>query len=203
MPVYNILASDIWGDFIIALVGAVVGGLFTLIGSYFANKHQASIENDLEKASVRDFILSIEDELTLAWVLYHQNIGLLLEKSPPKQPFRHPWQASGNYFRIYESNLHLLPKISDEGLRKQIIRTYFYANSLVDSLHMNTKMLKEEDELRTLTMSSGSASSHRGAALNSKTTQLANYRDELHRIHVLTRVALDELTRRVKLLTDS
>ena len=188
-----LFAINLSGEFFAALIGALIGGAFTILGSYLANTHQAKLQRKQELESIQDYMQSIHDELDAAWNLYFENVGRKLEESRAGEPFAYKWQASSNYFRIYESNLGLLPKISDGDLRRKIIKTYFYANSLVDSLHLNSSMIVELETLSSLANQLGDDGARHYMALNQKTNQLISYRDTLLSIHSTAKSSLTDL----------
>ena len=56
------------------------------------------------------------------------------------------YQASEDYFTIYNSNAHLIGKIEDDSLRSEIVRTYSRAKGLLDSLRLNNSFVSGYEE---------------------------------------------------------
>ena len=66
-------------DALIGFIGAIIGGICTLIGTLMINNHAKKEAKRTEEESIKAFLQAIEAELTTLWDLYFQGAGIFLE----------------------------------------------------------------------------------------------------------------------------
>src|SRR5260221_1431006 len=138
-------------EFWAAIIGAVVGGLMTVIAAILAQKQAAKDQRqrDLqtEQRILNNILRSIAAELK---VLKTGNFDDLEKKIKQQSKNREQAQKNNlnpppplamklteqNYFIVFESNAAALGRIDDKNLREDIIKVYGNAKGLVD--HLNT-----------------------------------------------------------------
>ena len=130
-------------DALIGFIGAIIGGICTLIGTLMINNHAKKEAKRTEEESIKAFLQAIEAELTTLWDLYFQGAGIFLESTEEGKPFLYHYIVEQDYFIIYNKNSNFLGKIQDELLRKQIVLTYTKAKAIVDSYSLNNKIIDQ------------------------------------------------------------
>lgn len=128
-------------DALIGFIGAIIGGICTLIGTLMINNHAKKEGKRTEEESIKAFLQAIEAELTTLWDLYFQGAGTFIESTEEGKPFLYYYIVEQDYFIIYNKNSNFLGKIQDELLRRQIVLTYTKAKAIVDSYSLNNKII--------------------------------------------------------------
>jgi len=132
-------------EFWIGIIGAVVGGLMTLVAAILAQEQSAKDQRkrDLETdyRRIKNLLHAIRAELT---VLKTDNLDLLQTKLRerveqkksgfPQSPLAIP-PTKQNHFSVFESNGAALGMIEDKILLAQIIRIYGLIRGLIDNLN--------------------------------------------------------------------
>ncbi len=134
-----------WSSFGSAIVGAIVGGLTT---GYFALKAAKRSFQDLqkhadesEKKLIKGLLQAIHDELETVYDRYMETMGSRLESLNDGGALNFYYPLVSDFFSVYSGNTFLLGRISDNDLRKQIIRTYTLARGMVDSFRLNNDLV--------------------------------------------------------------
>lgn len=130
-------------DVLIGMGGALIGGLFALVGSYYTNLLSVREAKRNEQYELVAFLQSINDEMSALWSQYMSTIGRHLIDTPNGNAFLYIWPITQNYFIVYDENSIMFGKVRNEILRKQIITTYIMAKGIVDSYIHNNMLLKE------------------------------------------------------------
>lgn len=116
---------------------ALIGGLFALGGVLLA--HFANIKS-LKKERTRElisFLHSIHTELTSVYERYLSSVGNLIQRHPPNQPFLGIYIAEEDYFTVYAANTHMIGRIPDPEIRKNIVQIYIAIKGHMDSFKAN------------------------------------------------------------------
>ncbi|RVR35284.1 hypothetical protein [Enterobacter hormaechei] len=123
-------------SFIIALMGAVVGGWFTLRG---VDREAKITRAEAEKNSL-ELQLSVLKGIKGEIFTYHiDNIG------PGKiLPINFP--VGDDNFTFYEQNAKIIAKLNDEA-RDSIINIYTYARSLIQSFKGNNQLVVDYEKI--------------------------------------------------------
>lgn len=114
-----------------ALVGAVVGGLLTIVASIRAQKQAARDQRirdrEIEREAIRGTLEAIATEIEIFKVKYLDAFALVFTEFNPQTPRAHlPMIASltQNLSVVFDSNAAVLGRISDAALRRKIVGTY-------------------------------------------------------------------------------
>jgi hypothetical protein len=67
--------------------------------------------------------------------------GARLESLRENEPFNFYYLFASDFFSVYNSNASLIGRINDNGLRKQIIKTYILSKGMVDSFRLNNALV--------------------------------------------------------------
>lgn len=120
-----------------ALCGAIIGGLFTLLGSKLATDLQAKEKKKHQDEIEYRFIQSIYTEIDSVYNRYKelsktiQNSKLLLEAE---------MLIKEDYFSIYHNNASYIGLIKNDELRDSIINFYIQAKGMIDSIRANNQL---------------------------------------------------------------
>jgi hypothetical protein len=134
--VFSLLASK---EFLAAIFGALVGGLFAVWAQSRATRAQRRSEHEAERQALRGTLKAIKAELE---VYQSENLNAVAkifaereEKGKLSGGVRPPLTlapVNHNLFIVFESNTAALGRIENDELRRKIIITYGQARALVD-----------------------------------------------------------------------
>lgn len=134
-------------DSLIGFIGAIIGGICSLVATYMVNNHSKKEAQRTEKESIKAFLQAIQNEIGTLWELYKRGAGDFLEKTNNGYPFLYKYIVKQDYFIIYNKNSHFLGKINDALLREQIIITYTKSKAIVDSYTLNNSILEKYENM--------------------------------------------------------
>jgi hypothetical protein len=138
----NTLLAGIFG-FSSAIIGAIIGGYFTLKATKdsFKNQKEELIEN--EKRLIKSILHSINDEIETIYERYQETMGSRLESLKHGEPLLCYYPLVSDFFTVYNTNGIFLGRINDNDLRKKIIQTYTLAKGMVDSFRLNNDLVNK------------------------------------------------------------
>ncbi|WP_175840534.1 MULTISPECIES: hypothetical protein [Burkholderia] len=128
------------------LVGAVIGGLCTLLGVKWQLASSHDEQKDREAAHHKAILRALHDELETISEVYKATIGNQIAALPKGQPFLYFWPVSSEYFAVYHSNSVFIGHLKNNDLRKSLIQTYTYAKSLIDSFKLNNVFVEKHQQ---------------------------------------------------------
>ncbi|MGW8168485.1 MAG: hypothetical protein ACWGHH_00515 [Sulfurovaceae bacterium] len=126
-----------------AIVGSIVGGLFTLraVEKSF-EKQQIQAKGD-EKKIIQSLFQAIHDEIESVYDRYQETMGTELENLVEGQALNFYYPIISDYFSVYNGNTFLIGRITDNDLRKHIISTYTHLKGMVDSFRLNNDLVQK------------------------------------------------------------
>lgn len=131
------------------LIGALIGGLFTLWGTLIDGRRQERALDHEAKDKQKSVLVGIKAEIETLLELYKKRIYDSLEEYEGGKPFENIFPLTQNYFSFYESNSFALTSIN-ENTMKSIVICYGSARSLVDTFRMNNQILEDLSKLQTI-----------------------------------------------------
>ena len=141
-----------YDPFVSTIIGAVVGGVFTLLGSYLATKNNIRLQANIRQSRI--IFAPIFDEIVQNKKRLEENpfplYELIKEKSMPTHIFYDAWNRISNDYRRFEVNYGLkiyMDLLSSSILNYQKIVTNFVNNSHHDlgKILMNYGFITEEN----------------------------------------------------------
>lgn len=132
-------------SFISALIGAIVGGIFTLRG---VDKEAKITRRQAEKESLElqlSVLKGTKGEVSILLALYDERMKEAVEAVQPDKPLNVFFPIGDDNFTFYEQNAKEIAKLKDES-RDAIISIYTYARSLIQSYKANNKFIDEYGE---------------------------------------------------------
>jgi hypothetical protein len=128
------------------LIGSVVGGLLSCVGSFFGVRLTQKMNNALDKQrydkTVTNVLKAIHDEISSIYTSYMETIGNFFDKIPDDGTLDIVFTAENDYFTVYKANAHLLGNIDDDTTRGLFINTYSACMSLHDRYNVNNAIHK-------------------------------------------------------------
>lgn len=133
-------------SFATALIGALVGGVFTLKGV----DREARItraEADKEALELQLSVLKgVKGELITLFNLYNKRMRTHVDNIVPGQALNLGFPIGDDNFTFYEQNAKFIAKLSDDA-RDSIINIYTYARSLIQSYKGNNQLIEEYEKI--------------------------------------------------------
>lgn len=132
---------------IASIVGAIIGGamtgFFTIKATSNSQKHQREQTQRNEEILIKGLLQSIHDEIETVFERYQETMGAKLESLNDNEAIIYFYPLVSDFFSVYNGNTFLIGRISDNDLRKQIIKTYTYGKAIIDSFRMNNDLLSK------------------------------------------------------------
>lgn len=136
------LLQNLFGLFS-GLVGAVIGGAFTL---YATNKaiHAQNLKDDLqEEKEVQNLLDAIGVELGTLWTFHMARVGAMVETLGPGEALEFYYPLTQDYFTVYNSNADKIGEIKDADLRETIVVAYNKCKKVVDGFKYNNELYRD------------------------------------------------------------
>lgn len=136
---------------IASLLSALLGGFIAALATSKATKqalgHSLALEQTNRVATLRGVLLGIRTELEVLFEIYHQEMQEELESFRGGQAIYLTLPIYQHVFTVYESNCSLIGQITNDELRKSIIRTYLLSKSLVNAHTYNNKLIERYERI--------------------------------------------------------
>jgi len=133
-------------SFITALIGAFVGGLFTLRGV----DREAKITRAEAEKNALDLQLSvlkgIKGEVSTLINLYDKRMKNHIDSIGPGKKLLIIFPIGDDNFTFYEQNAKIIAKLNDAA-RDSIINIYTYARSLIQSFKGNNQLVVDYEKI--------------------------------------------------------
>ncbi|ATW94190.1 MULTISPECIES: hypothetical protein [Enterobacter] len=133
-------------SFIIALMGAVVGGWFTLRG---VDREAKITRAEAEKNSLElqlSVLKGIKGEIFTLITLYNKRMQNHIDNIGPGKILPINFPVGDDNFTFYEQNAKIIAKLNDEA-RDSIINIYTYARSLIQSFKGNNQLVVDYEKI--------------------------------------------------------
>ncbi|HIE6476375.1 TPA: hypothetical protein ACXM6J_004125 [Enterobacter hormaechei] len=137
---------ELISSFFTALIGALIGGFFTLKGV----DREARIKRAEDEKEALELQLSvlkgIKGELTTLFDLYNKRMRVHVDNIAPGNALNLGFPIGDDNFTFYEQNAKFIAKLSDDA-RDSIINIYTYARSLIQSYKGNNQLIEEYEKI--------------------------------------------------------
>lgn len=138
----DVISQNMFG-FISALIGAIVGGFFTLKATDKAIREENAKEIRRDDKEVQNLLDALGVEISALWDFHMRRLGGTIEQLPDGQALEIYYPLTQDYFTIYNSNAVSIGRIKDSELRKSIVVTYNKCKKVVDGFKYNNEMVRE------------------------------------------------------------
>lgn len=182
------LSQNLFG-FLSGLLGAIVGGLFTLYATQVSIREAHATEARQEQKNLQNLLDSLGVELYALWSMHEKRIGHFLQNMGPGEPFLYYYPLSQNYFVIYDGNAAQIGQIADKNLREEIVFTYNKCKKVVDGLNYNNTLFQDWRQL----VQRSDESAHDKAEIANKYKELCDYGSQIKADHEELKLHVDQL----------
>ncbi|HAT2204301.1 TPA: hypothetical protein I8271_001117 [Kluyvera intermedia] len=135
-------STEFWSG----LIGAVIGGLFTLWGTLIeGNRERKTKEDDLLTKKI-NILKGVKTEIELITALYNQRMNSHINNYKDGQILDVYFLITQNNFVFYESNAEFISEL-DENVLKDVVRFYITAKSLIDTFNTNNTNINKISEI--------------------------------------------------------
>ena len=134
-----------WKLIISSGIGGAIAGIFTLLATIVTLKHYRDKEKEKENTEIISLFQALIAEIESLWERYYESIGKVVADVETDNGYflTNYYQAKENYIVVYDNNVHLIGKINDYELRKNIVKFYVQLRSMVETYHLYNEYLKE------------------------------------------------------------
>lgn len=185
-----------WASAVFGFVGAIIGGVCTLLGVQKQLKAGTAEQKRREDNHLTAILQALHDEIETLLEVYKSAIGVHIAALQTGQPFMYYWPVSSEYFSVYHSNAALIGHVKNNDLRKSIIQTYTYAKALIDSVRMNNVLLDKNQNSAFLAAQAQTEANKQIAQAHYQ--QLVQYSDVLKKSHERFERCVDDTLRSLR-----
>ncbi len=133
-------------SFITALIGAIIGGWFTLKGvDREAKITRAAAEKDSLELQL-SVLKGIKGEIFTLMNLYNKRMQNHIDSISPGKMLLINFPVGDDNFTFYEQNAKIIAKLNDTA-RDSIINIYTYARSLIQSFKGNNQLVVDYEKI--------------------------------------------------------
>lgn len=135
-----------FSSFITALIGAIVGGFFTLRG---VDREARITRAEAERESIElqlSVLKGIKGEVSTLIDLYNKRMRESIDSISPGEMLLINFPVGDDNFTFYEQNAKVIARLNDTA-RDSIINIYTYARSLIQSFKGNNQLVMEYEKI--------------------------------------------------------
>jgi hypothetical protein len=154
MEALDTILQNLYG-FMAALIGAAVGGIFTLKATDKAIRDENEKEIRREEKEVQNMLDAIGVELGTLWGFHMRRIGALIESMPEEGAaleFYYP--LTQDYFTVYNTNAAMIGRVKDHILRESVVVCYNKCKKVVDGFKYNNVLFRDYRDMLLMPASS-------------------------------------------------
>jgi len=143
-------------NLISALIGAVIGGIFTSATAWWVTRtaHQNLLlaQRENQEALIIGLLQGLRTEVETIWNIYEEKFGEAIELFMADQLISKKYHLYlyRTYFIVYDSNGSLIGQIPDSELRTEIVAGYLKAKELIDAHLHNNELVQKLEHWETL-----------------------------------------------------
>jgi len=170
MDVWQTLLQNTRG-FLPALVGALVGGIFSMLSNKRAIREERAKEVRRDEKEVQNLLDALGVELGTLWNFHMARIGAMVENLPEGGALEFYYPLTQDYFTIYNNNASKIGQVKDPILREAIVVCYNKCKKVVDGFKYNNELYRD---YRNLLLMPPSSAQH-GDFVKAKYAELVAY----------------------------
>ncbi|GLU42315.1 hypothetical protein [Pseudomonas sp. NBRC 100443] len=129
---------DTFVNLAVGLVGAVIGGCFTLHGTKIAHKLAMEKETNAERERMVSTLMLLRTEINAAWRIFKKEIGDELLAQNDETPYLTLFPIGESPFPLFNSAPHALNLLPHD-LAQDIVHFYMRAKGLIAMIEMNNR----------------------------------------------------------------
>lgn len=182
--------SKDWAAWVQA-VGSIAAILAAVALAWYQNETMLERERLKDLAELSGLLLSIKDEICMNFEMAQKMVGDELESTADGTGFFAVFPVEVDPFNIYNSLSHRLPIITDEILRRQIIKTYGVAKGAIGTFLQNNELVTKWEAVQRAANKSGIDVDKEDADLMG--AQIAQYGDQVRGHYASAKAEVAEL----------
>ena len=125
------------------LIGAIIGGVFTLRAARQAARREHDRERKREEREMQNMLDSLGVEIDTLWSFHMARIGAMVENLQQGDTLQFYYPLTQDYFTVYNSNAGKIGSVKDRELRKAIVVTYNKCKKIVDGFKYNNVLFRD------------------------------------------------------------
>ncbi len=153
MEFLDTLMQNLYG-FMAAMIGAMVGGIFTLRATDKAIREERDKEIRRDEKEVQNLLDALGVELGTLWNFHMKRVGGMVEHLPDGGALEFYYPLTQDYFTVYNSNAAKIGQVKDAVLREAIVVCYNKCKKVVDGFKYNNELYKDYRDLLVMPPSS-------------------------------------------------
>ncbi|QJI39450.1 hypothetical protein HKK52_00395 [Pseudomonas sp. ADAK2] len=131
-------SPDAYLSLVSGLVGALIGGAFTLKGATKAHELALKKEQAADKEKMITTLMLLRTEIATAWALFKYEYADELSQQAPETPYLTVFPIGASPFPIFDSAPQALNLLPSE-LAKDVVHFYMRAKGLIAMIEMNNR----------------------------------------------------------------
>lgn len=139
MELLDTLMQNLYG-FMAAMIGALVGGVFTLRATDKAIREERDKEVRRDEKEVQNLLDALGVELGTLWNFHMNRIGAIVENLPVGGALEFYYPLTQDYFTVYNTNASKIGQVKDAVLREAIVVCYNKCKKIVDGFKYNNEL---------------------------------------------------------------
>lgn len=126
--------------FAAGLIGAVVGGVFTLYATNKTIREQNLKDDREEQKEVQNLLEALAVEIGALWGFHMKRVGAAVESLKPGDAIEFYYPLTQDYFTVYNENADKIGKVPSDELRTAIVSCYNKCKKVVDGFKYNNEL---------------------------------------------------------------
>lgn len=125
------------------LIGAVVGGAFTLYATNKTIRAQNLKDDHDEEKEVQNLLEALAVEIGALWGFHMQRVGGIVENLKRGEAIEFYYPLTQDYFTVYNENADKIGKVPNDELRTAIVLCYNKCKKVVDGFKYNNELYRD------------------------------------------------------------
>lgn len=198
MDLLETIIQNMYG-FAAALIGAAVGGMFTLKATDKAIREENYKELRREEKEVQNMLDSMGVEIGTLWMFHMNRIGGMVENLPEGGALEFYYPLTQDYFTVYNTNAAKIGCVKDAVLREAIVVCYNKCKKVVDGFKYNNELFRDYRNLLVMPASAPNHEEH----VRAKHEELVQYAQVVKEDHFEVKKYVERLLKLLENRTKS
>ncbi|MBV8938610.1 MAG: hypothetical protein JO089_02060 [Alphaproteobacteria bacterium] len=136
------LMQNLFG-FASGLIGAAVGGVFTLYAARQSIVASVVREQKQDEKEMQNMLEAMGVEMSTLWDFHMMRVGERVEQLRDGEALEFYYPLTQDYFTIYDTNASKIGLVKDPALRKAIVVCYNKCKKVVDGFKYNNELYRD------------------------------------------------------------
>jgi hypothetical protein len=170
MEAFDTIIQNLYG-FTAALIGAIIGGIFTLRATDKAIREENEKEVRRDEREVQNMLDAIGVEIGTLWNFHMSRIGGMVEQMQEGGALEFYYPLTQDYFTVYNTNAGKIGSVKDAVLREAVVVCYNKCKKVVDGFKYNNQLFSDYRDMLLMPP----ASAQHGDYVKAKYNELVQY----------------------------